>query len=251
VPALLLTAGNLVCGFTAIALVTVPSMAGWGDPRAATAVWCIVLAGVFDAIDGPVARLQGARRVAWGREFDALADLVSFGVAPAVLVGVTFPAAGRSGIMVLGGIYTLAAAWRLARFLNQPTRRGRFTGMPVTAAGLTLSAWWLFQDTVVGVSSGPVTGLVLVGACSVLMVSRITYDRFPEFGVRERRNDVKWAIAVLAVAAIAAAPRLTGLPVALLYLAHGPILGAVRSWRGVRESPDGATAMDGPEGRDG
>jgi CDP-diacylglycerol--serine O-phosphatidyltransferase len=222
---LLLTAGNLIFGFLAVGLVTLPQTMGWGVPQLEAAVWSIVLAGTLDAIDGPVARRVGSRRVTWGREFDALADLVSFGVAPAVLIGVAFPVALNWVAIAIGTIYIMAGAWRLARFLQEApgVGPGRFQGMPITAGGLTLAAFWLFEHSVRGglVDVGAAVGLVLI--CSILMVSRIVFDKFPEFGLRNRRNRVKWVIVSFCVAAIAVKATLTGLPIALLYVAHGPI----------------------------
>ncbi len=225
---LILTAGNLLMGFVAIGLVMVPRAVGWESPRLDIAVWCIALAGVLDAIDGPVARRLQGRQVSWGREFDALADLVSFGVAPAVLLGVALPAAMSTVTMIAGALYVMAGAWRLARFLTQPPMAlpGRFEGMPITAAGLLLAAHWLFGEATRG-GIDPTVTLVLVGVATVLMVSRIEYDKFPEFGVHDRRNKIKWMIALGCAAAIAVKPALTGLPMALLYAAHGPLRGAL------------------------
>ena len=227
--ALLLTAGNLFFGFLAIGLVVLPQTVGWGNPQLETAVWCIVLAGLFDAIDGPVARHTHSVKAVWGREFDALADLVSFGVAPAVLLGAALPAAFRGAAIAAGAVYVTAGAWRLARFLREaPTVRGRFTGMPITAAGLMLAAYWLFEHAT-RENVDPLSALLLFAFSALLMASRISFDKFPEFGLPDRRNRVKWVIAVAGVVAIGSKPTLTGLPVALLYAAHGPVRALYRT----------------------
>ena len=246
--ALLLTIGNLGAGFAAIALLTVPQLAGWGSPGGSVAVWLIVLAALFDAIDGPVARRRGARVIGWGKELDALADLVSFGIAPAVLWGVSFPLASRGAVAAVGGLYVLAAAWRLARFLTQEPARGRFTGMPITAAGLALSAFWLFENVTRGGVEHAVPGLALMIICSLLMVSRIVYDKFPEFGLHDRRNNIKWGIAAGAVLAIAINPPMAGLGVALLYAVHGPIRAGYRMLRAGDQQHQDRAATDRPEG---
>jgi CDP-diacylglycerol--serine O-phosphatidyltransferase len=226
----LLTAGNLVFGFLAIGLVTLPQAMGWGVPQLEAAVWSIVLAGALDAIDGPVARRVGSRKITWGREFDALADLVSFGVAPAVLIGVAFPAALKGVAIAIGAVYVMAGAWRLARFLQEApgAAPGRFRGMPITAGGLTLAAFWLFEHAVRGGLQDSAVAIGLVLICSALMISRIVFDKFPEFGLRDRRNQIKWVIVTFCVAAIAVKATLTGLPIALLYVAHGPIRALAR-----------------------
>jgi len=246
--ALLLTLGNLGAGFTAIALLTVPQLAGWGSPGGSAAVWLIVLAALFDAIDGPVARRRGTRAIGWGRELDALADLVSFGIAPAVLWGVSFPLGSRVAVAAGGGLFVLAAAWRLARFLTQEPARGSFTGMPITAAGLALTAFWLFESATRGDVVHTLPGLALMMTCSLLMVSRIVYDKFPEFGLNDRRNNMKWGIAAGAVLAIAANPPVAGLGVALLYAAHGPIRAGYRLLRAGDEQHEEGAVADRPEG---
>jgi CDP-diacylglycerol--serine O-phosphatidyltransferase len=222
--AMLLTAGNLVCGTLALALLTVPPVLGWGGPYTATAVWTLVLAGVLDAVDGPLARRLHRRRITWGAEFDALADLVSFAVAPAVLAVTTAPRALVVSLAAAGTGFVLAGAWRLARHIRTGPRpgAGRFEGMPVTGAGLLLCAWWLFgQETGLGRTFPFGAGLLMVSGAA-LMVSRIPYEKFPELGGTTPRERVKWALSALVVTAIALRPALVGLPVALLYTASGP-----------------------------
>ena len=108
------------------------------------AAWLIVWCGLLDTLDGVVARLLKATS-SFGAEFDSMADLISFGVAPSVLVlnsgiligGVTF---GSSQFWVLGaacGAFALAGAMRLARFnlTSDEPRTGWFAGVPITVAG--------------------------------------------------------------------------------------------------------------------
>ncbi len=222
--AMLLTAGNLVCGTVALALLTVPPVMGWGGPYTATAVWTLVLAGVLDAVDGPVARRLHRRRISWGAEFDALADLVSFAVAPAVLAVTTAPPTLVVSLAAAGTGFVLAGAWRLARHIRTGPRpgAGRFEGMPVTGAGLLLCAGWLFaHETGLGRFFPVGAGLLMVIGAA-LMVSRIPYEKFPELGGTTPRERVKWGVSALVVTAIALRPSLVGLPVALLYAASGP-----------------------------
>src|SRR5476651_544098 len=94
----LMTAGNLFCGFAATlkilegALIQASAVPGLDEAAEAaaaykfhTAIWCILASCIFDALDGRLARL-GGNESAFGREFDSLADIVSFGVAPALMV---------------------------------------------------------------------------------------------------------------------------------------------------------------------
>jgi CDP-diacylglycerol--serine O-phosphatidyltransferase len=164
----LMTAGNLFCGFMAIVnciqarlAETAPS----GEYLGATpadhyryAVWFIFGAAAFDALDGRLARL-GGRESLFGAEFDSLADVVSFGVAPTLMVVylIISPTQGypvfRNIGWFLGFVYLLCAAMRLARFnviTNPLLYRGKkeamkdFIGLPVPAAAGTVASLVLF-----------------------------------------------------------------------------------------------------------
>src|ERR1700760_3309492 len=86
----LMTAGNLFCGFAAILKIVEGALIQASDPDGAAvqfhvAIWCILASCIFDALDGRLARL-GGHESPFGREFDSIADIVSFGVAPALMV---------------------------------------------------------------------------------------------------------------------------------------------------------------------
>ncbi|RKX27117.1 MAG: CDP-diacylglycerol--serine O-phosphatidyltransferase, partial [Candidatus Zixiibacteriota bacterium] len=101
------TMGNVVCGFLSI----LSSFEG----NITTACWFVVLAGFLDALDGKVARLSGSASQ-FGVELDSLADFLSFGVAPAVLVyAIKLSSLGKWGWMI-SIVYIMAAAYRLARY---------------------------------------------------------------------------------------------------------------------------------------
>ena len=164
----LMTAGNLFCGFMAVVScihARLAESALTGDYLDATpsdhyrtAVWLIFGAAVFDSLDGRLARL-GGRESLFGGEFDSLADVVSFGMAPTLLVFFyilsptqEFPWFRQVGWFV-GFVYLLCAAMRLARFnviTNPLLRRGQkelssdFVGLPVPAAATTVAATVLF-----------------------------------------------------------------------------------------------------------
>ncbi len=106
--------------------------------------WMIVWCGLLDVLDGLAARLLNATST-FGAEFDSMADLVSFGVAPAVLVfsagmdigGVNFDTGSFWVLSIAAGVFVLAGAMRLARFnlTSDEPRTGWFLGIPITAAG--------------------------------------------------------------------------------------------------------------------
>src|SRR5687768_11831564 len=116
----LMTAGNLFCGFAATLKIVQGALLQASAPDAAavlfhTAVWYILGACIFDVLDGRLARL-GGQDSTFGREFDSLADIVSFGLAPALMVYrivlQEFPRVG----WVVAFVYLLCGALRLARF---------------------------------------------------------------------------------------------------------------------------------------
>ncbi len=229
----LLTIGNLILGFSAIIVIIQPAAVGFTVAPLELAVWLIVAAGILDAIDGPLARRGKSRVTPWGAELDALADVISFGVAPAVVIGTAAPEGWQGAVIVAGIVFVLAGTWRLARFLwaGATAREGRFSGLPSTAAGLAVVAFWLFEyDRLGGLTHiGIATAGMIVLA--LLMVSRIAYEKFPELGEGGTRNRVKWVVTAVAVIAIALDPPRAGLAVVLLYLAHGPLAVLIRRRR--------------------
>lgn len=182
------TLGNLFFGFWAIV------SAFNGNFR--WAGWFIVFSGILDMLDGRVARLSntGSR---FGAELDSLVDVISFGVAPALLIYfLDFASAGRFA-WVLSYIYVTAVALRLARFnvlsAGKPAT-GWFTGMPSPAAGMTLAVYYPFSQTAWYRASIAYLDLqhqglvVLVLLLALLMVSNVRYPKFPPIGIRSAKG---------------------------------------------------------------
>jgi CDP-diacylglycerol--serine O-phosphatidyltransferase len=176
----LMTLGNLFCGYACI----VYAMRGEYE----TAAPFIGIAVILDTLDGRIARMTGTS-TAFGLEFDSLADVVSFGLAPAILTfswGLT--SLGRWG-WAAGFIYLTAAAMRLARF-NVQTGTGDkkyFVGMPSpAAAGIPAATIYAypagFQHPL---SAVPAMALVLVPA--FLMVSTVRFRSFKNLDLQARR----------------------------------------------------------------
>jgi CDP-diacylglycerol--serine O-phosphatidyltransferase len=165
----LMTAGNLFCGFMAIVQCIQARLAETaltGEYLGSTnyehykfAVWFIFGAAAFDALDGRLARM-GGRESLFGAEFDSIADVVSFGMAPALLMFylILSPTTGsyewfRNIGWFIGFVYLLCAAMRLARFnvitnplLHPGVKESSrdFVGLPVPAAAMTVAATVLF-----------------------------------------------------------------------------------------------------------
>lgn len=217
----LFTVANMGCGFAA-------TLAALHD-RFWLAGWLIVFAAVCDGLDGRIARLTNATSE-FGKEYDSLADVVSFGIAPALLAYQwSLRSLGRWGWFV-AFLFLVAGTVRLARFnlKAHATDRRFFMGLPIPAGAGAITVLCLVNPE--PVLNRPwsliVWGYVL--AVSLLMVSTIPYRSFKTVNLRQR-----WpASAFFAVALAAALPFLlqeVALAVLLgLYLLAGP---AEALWR--------------------
>jgi CDP-diacylglycerol--serine O-phosphatidyltransferase len=220
----LFTTANLFFGFFTI----VQAQAGQFD-RAALG---IVLAIVCDVLDGRVARIAKATS-RFGSEYDSLADVVSFGLAPALLAF----HAGHLGELRRAGLaiaflYVACAALRLARFNVSPSKyRGRFEGLPSpAAAGMVASTQWfvsLLREEQVDVRVPEALVAAGVAALGLLMVSAIPYRSFKELDLRHGYRGI--VIMVLALVVILQEPFLSLFAIGLLYVAAGPVEWALRA----------------------
>jgi CDP-diacylglycerol--serine O-phosphatidyltransferase len=210
----LLTAGNLFCGF--VALTKIVEADPLGDNYVSQiylALIFILFACVCDLFDGRVARWGGAESP-FGREFDSLADLISFGVAPAFLVHRivlrdVFPEHPELGWFI-ASIYLICGAFRLARFnvlSLQPGGSGReFVGFPIPSAAalvasLTLFIMWVEEkDFPKGKWRFLLPGLMLF--LSWMMVSQVRYPSFKSLNLRATRTFTKTLVAILFVGCV-------------------------------------------------
>jgi CDP-diacylglycerol--serine O-phosphatidyltransferase len=210
----LLTAGNLFCGFVALTKIVE------ADPATDSYVSQIYLALIFillacvcDLLDGRVARWGGAESP-FGREFDSLADLISFGVAPAFLVHRivlrdVFPEHPEIGWFI-ASIYLICGAFRLARFnvlSTQSSGSGKdFLGFPIPSAAalvasLTLFIMWVEEKDF---AKGKWRYLlpVLLLFLSWMMVSHVRYPTFKSLDLRATRTFTKTLLAILFVGCV-------------------------------------------------
>ncbi len=214
------TMGNVVCGFLSI----LSSFEG----NITTACWFIILAGFLDALDGKVARLSGTSSQ-FGVELDSLADFLSFGVAPAVIVhAIKLTNLGKWG-WIISIVYIMAAAYRLARYniMAETDEKKDFYGLPVPVAAFGLVSFVIFSYSVWGQLEYAEYLVSMVIGFAFLMVSQVQYDSIPEqFGSPQAR--MKMAAIVLAVIAILIRPRLLLFPIIGLYILFGLIREAYR-----------------------
>src|SRR5580692_9808584 len=213
----MLTAANLFCGFVALTKIvdTAPEDLESGDfTRIYWALGFILLACIFDLFDGRVARM-GGRESPFGREFDSLADLISFGVAPAFLVHRivlrnVFESHPEIGWFI-ASIYLICGAFRLARFNCLAAMAGtgggkEFLGFPIpSAAGLVASLTLLMmkiyeKDFATGYwkYSLPVLMLFL----SWMMVSEVKYPTFKTMDFKATRTFTATLIVVLILGSV-------------------------------------------------
>jgi CDP-diacylglycerol--serine O-phosphatidyltransferase len=226
----LFTVGNLFCGYLSI----------WSSIRGTfeTAALLIIGAAVLDALDGRVARLTHSTSE-FGEEYDSLADLVSFGVAPAVLVY----SWGLSDFARLGWmasfLFVVCGSMRLARF-NIQTRvvdKRFFVGLPIPAGAGTLAALVLATPEPL-LDRIFMTGLlVLTFVLSYLMISTIRYRSFKDLDLKRSRP--AWILPAIAIvfAVIAYRPPLALLTITVVFAASGPV---ARLYAFIRRKPPAA-----------
>lgn len=184
---------------------------------------CVLIAGIFDLLDGRVARLFKAES-SFGINYDSLSDVISFGVAPAVLVfSWTLIDAGKVGVMS-AIFYVVCAALRLARFNVQSTtvERFSFTGLP-SPAGATLMITPVLLLTEFGYHPSPITTWYFLFASPViglLMVSDISYPKGSRFLFRRSFNSI--LVSAILIAAVVANPGIM-----LFVLAHAYCVGGL------------------------
>jgi CDP-diacylglycerol--serine O-phosphatidyltransferase len=229
------TMGNMFCGYACI----VHAM----HREFHTAAAFIGMAIVLDMLDGRIARLTGTTS-AFGLEFDSLADVVSFGVAPAVLsFAWGLQPLGRIG-WAAGFLFVAAAAVRLARFNIQSAQQDKryFVGMPSPpAAGVPAATVFAFPEGLTGPwEAAAVLAMVIIPA--LLMVSTVRFRSFKTFDLQSRRSYPVLLLIALGLAALAADPERVLVVAAYSYLASAFI---GMAWTRIRRRP--ATVSTPPE----
>jgi CDP-diacylglycerol--serine O-phosphatidyltransferase len=209
----LLTAGNLFCGFVALTKIVEADISTGNFQAIKVTLGFILLACIFDLFDGRVARMGGVESP-FGREFDSLADLISFGAAPAFLVHRVvlhdvFLGHPQFGWFI-ASIYLICGAFRLARFNCMAAEGGTgskdFLGFPIpSAAGLVSSLTLLIiqlneKDRSLG-NWKYLLAVVLI-FLSAMMVSTVKYPSFKSLGLRSTSTFTKAIIAALFVGSL-------------------------------------------------
>jgi len=211
----LLTVGNMFCGYACIVF----AMRGEYE----TAAPFIGFAFVLDMLDGRIARLTGTASP-FGVEFDSLADVISFGVAPAILAfGWGLAPLGRLG-WAAGFMFVTAAAMRLARFNIQSASGGDkryFVGMPTPAAGAVVASTVFVYPSGLNDYRAALPAIALVIGPALLMVSTIRFRSLKDIDLQTRRPYSVLFLIAGAIVAVVAHPRYVLVAMAYTYVLSG------------------------------
>jgi CDP-diacylglycerol---serine O-phosphatidyltransferase len=213
----LFTTGNLFLGFWAM----VRTLHGQYQEAAPLIGWAILL----DLLDGRIARMTGTSSE-FGGELDSLADVISFGVAPALLAySWGFANVPRVGWLA-AFLFVVCGALRLARFnVQKHAVDGRyFVGLPIPAAAAQVAAWVHFHSQPLVGRAQAMPALALVVTLSFLMVSTFRYHSFKKVDLRTPRSYITVVGIALMFLLVAAEPALVLLVIATLYWVSGPTL---------------------------
>ena len=250
-----MTAGNLFCGFMAVVscvharlaetALTYEYLGSSPADHYRFAVWFILGAAAFDVLDGRLARM-GGRESLFGAEFDSLADVVSFGFAPALLMFffILSPSQGfpffRNIGWFFGFVYLLCAAIRLARFnviTNPLLHRGQkelskdFVGLPVPAAAATVAALVLFllklTEADRTLKAGALALPFLMLLIAILMVSTIRYPSGKKVDMQTKTHLQTFVLMLVVIGLVVVFKEFAVLCVCLGYI----FFGLVRHWR--------------------
>lgn len=213
----LVTTGSLFAGFYGI----VSTMNGNYN----LAAWMILISAVFDGLDGKVARMTGTTS-RFGVEYDSLADLVAFGVAPGLLMYAwALKPFGKFGWLA-AFLYVVCGALRLARFNVQveTVESKRFVGLPIpAAAGMVASCVLLFYHLGGSGTIKKVSILLLIYVLAYLMVSNIRFYAFKDPELVKRQPFGVLVLSIILIIVIVAEPQIMLFTIASVYLASGPL----------------------------
>ncbi|SLM32960.1 CDP-diacylglycerol--serine O-phosphatidyltransferase [Desulfamplus magnetovallimortis] len=214
----LFTSMNIFCGFYAVLSAV--------DGRFTDAAVAIIIGAVFDLLDGKIARATNTSSQ-FGVEYDSLADLITFGLAPALVMYLwALKPLGRLGWLA-GFLFMACGALRLARF-NTAAASGSsssyFQGLPIpAAAGMNVSVVLFFSRINIDPASSKVFILLMLYLLSFLMVSSIKYYSFKKTGLFKSMKFNKLVAIVLMLVLIAYEPGVALFVGMLIYVCSGPV----------------------------
>ena len=220
----LITAAGIFAGFYVIIAAT--------DGHYDRAAWFILLAAIFDGLDGKVARLTGTSSK-FGVELDSLADVISFGVAPGVLLYLwALRPFGKLGWLA-AFLYVICGALRLARFNVQVStvESRRFVGIPIPAAACIVATCVLLFYELGGTGTIKMFSMVvLVFVLALLMISNVKYLSLKDPELFKRQPFLILVGAIILLIVVVARPEVMLFLVGMAYMVSGPITSFL-GWR--------------------
>jgi CDP-diacylglycerol--serine O-phosphatidyltransferase len=241
----LFTSMNLFSGFFAMVKGT--------DGDYAAAAWLIVLAGIFDALDGVMARLTNSSSE-FGVELDSLADVVSFGAAPSFILYTAFFHQWNTVGVMLASLPAICGALRLARFNVQLVGfdKDYFKGLPIPSGALVLISYLVFYHlpatSPIPESIKPALIVAITVGVSLLMVSTIRYDTLPKPSKQSiKKSPLKFIVILIAIVASIVTRGAAIFPFMVLYLLFGIGRQIVASIRARADDEDEDDTMEEEE----
>ena len=220
----LITAAGIFAGFYVIIAAT--------DGHYNRAAWFILVAAIFDGLDGKVARLTGTSSK-FGVELDSLADVISFGVAPGVLLYLwALRPFGKLGWLA-AFLYVICGALRLARFNVQVStvESRRFVGIPIPAAACIVATCVLLFYELGGTGTIKMFSMVvLVFLLAILMISNVEYLSLKDPELFKRQPFLILVVAIILLIVVVAKPEVMLFLVGMAYMISGPVVSFL-GWR--------------------
>ncbi len=225
----LFTTGSLFSGYYSI----ISAMNGHFE----RAAWFILIATVLDGLDGKVARITNTTS-RFGVEYDSLADLVAFGVAPGILMySWALTTFGKLGWLA-AFLYVVCGALRLARFNVQveTVESKQFVGLPIpSAAWMVASCVLLFYYLGGAGTIKQISVVVLIYCLAFLMVSNVKYYSFKDPELVKRQPFGFLVLAIFLIIVIVARPEIMLFVFALIYVVSGPVTSLIGLFRKKKE----------------
>ena len=212
----LFTTGNVFCGFYAFVAVL--------NEDFYHAAWAIVVGMIFDGLDGRIARLTKTTS-AFGMQYDSLADIITFGMAPAFLAYAwVLKPFGRLGWMA-AFLFLLCTALRLARFnVTKPDTHGsHFIGLPSPAAAVVVASIVIAFEDLFATKINPFIMVMVIYGLAFLMVSNIKYPAFKKLNFKKRVAFSRFLFVILFLYVLATIPRVALFILGITYTVVGPI----------------------------
>ena len=233
----IITSLNLFCGFYAV----IASING----KFIAASIAIIIGVLFDILDGKIARATNTTSK-FGIEYDSMADLISFGLAPGLMIYLwALRPLGRIGWLA-AFLFMACGALRLARFNSQigTVSSDHFVGLPIPAAAGMSATTVLFchKFSLMGIMN-PIFILVLLYTLSFLMVSTIKYNSFKKPELFKKMNFNVLVMVILILIFIAAQPSIALFLLGIMYVTSGPFI-ALKNHRKIKRKASGTVELD-------